>query len=72
MAEIEQLELELKSRQICQDHLKNKLQFLNQVKETCQGMIYRIEKMPDINRAANAQRYFKRASNQLIKALKRL
>ncbi|MFC1831754.1 hypothetical protein ACFL0S_07005 [Thermodesulfobacteriota bacterium] len=44
---------------------------LSQVKQLGNGLI-QAERMIDIKRVAHSQRYFKRASNQLIKALRRL
>ena len=69
--EIEQLDLEVINPEKLQKQNQKLLRALHQTKSAGKRML-KSKKNLEVNRIANSQRYFKRASNQLIKALKRL
>ena len=69
--EIEQLDLEVINHEKLQKQNQQMLRALHQTKSAGKRML-RSKKNQEVNRIANSQRYFKRASNQLIKALRRL
>lgn len=71
LKEIEQDELRVMNRLGLYPPDRKLLQAIKQCKKLCKGLI-RLNKMFEIKRTNIPQRYFKRASNQLIKALKRL
>lgn len=71
LTEIEQDELKVKKRLGLYAPDRKLLQAIKQSKKAFKVLI-RLNKMFEIKRTNIPQRYFKRASNQLIKALKRL
>ena len=69
--EIEQLGPEVKNREELHKQNQELLKALNILQRVANRML-RSEKKYDINRISISHRYFKRASNQLIKALRQL
>ena len=71
LTDIEKQELEVKNQEELQVEDRKLLQALNQMKLASTRMIRSLNKL-NAERVTNSQRYFKRASNQLLKMLRRL
>lgn len=71
LEDIIQQELEVENREGLHAEDQELPKTLNQVQQVGKGLI-RAERMLELKRKVTSQRYFKRASNQLIKALRQL